>query len=485
MLGKNTLRLAVGEIGSRVPLLVLEVTLARLLGPAVYGLWSIVQTFATYGNFLHFGVSSSLARREPMLIERGEREEVRARRAAAFGFQILVVTIVALALLIAARAFPYLLESVGGVEIALALLCVILVQQITITTQASALNEYRMMASSIARLVFAFAFLFLGLWVARFEAAIFWLTLSWALALIIALAVLQFIARGILVRPRIDWQRTLPMLSDGFPIMLQGLLRFGLMSVDKMAVFAVARPEAVGFYGIGALGASVTGLLGAMVARVSLPTLLRLRARGGADVHMQTEFTRMMRLIQTLTFAAIFVICALSPLLVHFVLPEYDPAVRVIGILAIAGGFTGLAQALSDVSMSFGVKAAVLLNTVFTLLVEVTLLAVAWIAFAKIEAMALAVLCAMFLMCGRAFWLGMRAVGFPKSAAKVGLVNLTLRAIVGVGLCFAVIELQVYCVDRLNTDVVPAMVLNSFLLVLISVSMMVIFLKLRNISSQG
>ena len=276
MLGQHTLRFAVGEVGSRVPLLVLEVALARLLGPAVYGLWSIIQTYATYGNFLHFGVTSSLARREPILIKLGEREEVRAKRAAAYGFQIVVVAVVALGIVTISSVFPSGIASIGGIGIALALLSVILAQQIMITAQASALNEYRILASSVARLAFAFSFLLLGLAVARTEAPILWLTLSWTFALVIALGIFQFLTRGILVRPRIDWHRTLPMLSDGFPIMVQGLLRLGLISVDKIAVYAVARPEEVGYYGIGALGASVTGLFGSMVARVSLPTLLRL-----------------------------------------------------------------------------------------------------------------------------------------------------------------------------------------------------------------
>ena len=45
---------------------------------------------------------------------------------------------------------------------ALALLVVILCQQITISTQASALNEYKVMASPIARIIYAFAFLMLA-----------------------------------------------------------------------------------------------------------------------------------------------------------------------------------------------------------------------------------------------------------------------------------------------------------------------------------
>ncbi|CRK76331.1 MULTISPECIES: hypothetical protein [Roseobacteraceae] len=463
MLTRNAMRLAVGELGSRLPLLLLEVTLARLLGPAVYGIWSIIQTFATYGNFLHFGVSSSMARREPGLIELGSPNEVLANRAAAYGFQIMVIVVVAGLLVAISGVRDDAFDEIGGLSTALALLVVILAQQFTISTQASALNEYKVIASSIARLVYAFAFLAIGLVVIRFEPPLLWLTLGWAVALALALIMLNVIARGIVVFPRLDYPRTISMLRDGFPIMVQGLLRFGLMSVDKIAVFWVARPEAVGFYGIGALAASVTGLPGSIIARVSLPTHLRLRERTNGPALMQAEFDRMLVLIQLLTYGALFTVCAFSPLLIHFVLPEYEPAVRVIGILAITGGVTGLAQAMSDVTMSLGIKAAVLVNTVITLLLEILFLGVAWNIGGGIEGMAASVLVAMILMSGRSVWLCMRAVGFACDVARRRLVTLAGLATVVMVVSLGVLELQMICMAYLESDARPAIVVNVLL----------------------
>ncbi len=463
MLTRNALRLAVGELGSRVPLLILEVALARLLGPAVYGIWSIIQTFATYGNFLHFGVSSSMARREPGLIERGWPNEVLANRAAAYGFQIVVIVVVAGLLLGISGVREDAFDVIGGLSTALALLVVILCQQITISTQASALNEYKMMASSIARIIYAFAFLVIGLVVVRFEPPLLWLILSWAAALIISLTLLNVIARGILVFPRLDYPRTISLLQDGFPIMLQGVLRFGLMSVDKIAVFLVARPEAIGFYGLGALAASVTGLLGSMIAKVSLPTLLRLRERTNGSDLMQDEFDRMLVLIQLLTYSALFSICAFSPLLVHFILPDYKPAIGVIGILAISGGFTGLAQAMNDVTMSLGIKAYVLVNTAMMLLLEVLFLSIAWNFEGGIEGMAASALVAMILMSGNSLWLAMRAIGFARDVARRRLIGLTARAAVVLIICFGVLEIQMIFMEHLERDIRPAIAATALL----------------------
>lgn len=484
MLTRNARRLAVGELGSRVPLLVLEVTLARLLGPAVYGIWSIIQTFATYGNFLHFGVSSSMARREPGLIEHGSPNEVLSNRAAAYGFQIMVIVAVAGLLVAISVVRDDAFDAIGGLSTAFALLVVILAQQFTISTQASALNEYKVIASSIARLVYAFAFLAIGLVVVRFEPPLLWLTLGWAVALALALILLNVIARGILVVPRLDYPRTVSMLRDGFPIMVQGLLRFGLMSLDKIAVFWVARPEAVGFYGFGTLAASVTGLLGSMIARVSLPTLLRLRERTNGHAHLQAEFDRMLLLAQLLTLSALLMICAFSPLIIYFVLPEYEPAMRVIGILAIAGGFSGLAQAMSDVTMSLGIKAPVLVNTISTLFLEVFFLSIAWNVGGGVAGIAASVLITMMIMSGRSVWLGMRAIGIARDLARRRLITLAARSAGVTIICLGVLELQMLCVANFERDIRPAIFVNVFLLLVIGLGLNIALKRFRERSKE-
>lgn len=479
MLSANALRLAVGELGSRVPLLLLEVFLARVLGPTAYGIWSVIQTCATYGNFLHFGVSSSLARREPRLMVAGAQQEILANRAAAYGFQLLVIAIVVVTVIGFSSVFGFTFDAIGGKTMVFALLAVVLAQQIAITMQASALNEFKIIESSIARLVYAFGFFAIGLFVARFNMPLLWLTLGWAGALVVSLGVLNVITGGILVMPTIDPQRTVVMLKDGFLIMLQGLIRFGLMSVDKITVFLVARSEEIGFYGIGSLGASLTSLLGSMIARVSLPTLLRLNVRADSTKLMQAEFDHMLLLIQLSTFTVVFVICWIAPILILYVLPAYEPGIRVICILAVAGGFNGLAQALNDVTMSIGVKRAVLVNTVATLAIEILFLALAWSVGAGIEGTAASALLAMIFMSGRGLWLGMHVVGFSKPQVCQRLSRIALRAAFAVTLCFGVLEIQIHVISLLNSDTSPAFLFNAVLIMFISSWVVAVLRRLR------
>lgn len=474
MLIRNAVKYSVGELGSRIPLMLLELILARSLGPTVYGIWSVIQTLVTYGNFLHFGVASSLARIEPVLIERGSRSDVFTLRATVYGFQILIIGIFIGLLLVASVVAEKAFAPIGGLVMAFSILSVVLVQQITITAQSSALNEYKVIEVSIAKLIYAVLFLVMGIFVVRYEQPLLWLTLGWAAALLIALIFLRSMVPGILLLPRFEWTRTVALLRDGFPIMLQGLFRFGLVSIDKLVVFAVARPEVVGYYGMGSLAASVSGIFGTMIARVSLPTLLRLRERNSGIDLLHAEFDRMVSLIQLLNYGVLFMICSFSPLLVHFFLPAYQPAMHVIGILTLAGGFAGVAQAMIDVAMSMGVKAAVLVNTSMTLVIQSLLLTLTWSLGAGVEGLAASVLTATVFLCMRGFWLAMATIGLQRTVARRRLWRSAVEATGVVLTSLSALEVQIACVDSMSDSPLAALTWNICLIIMIAIGMFVV-----------
>lgn len=451
MLTRNAAKLALGEFGSRVPLLVLELMLARAFGPTLYGIWSIIQTFATYGNFLHLGTASSLARREPGLIECGALDELKARRAATYGLQSIVIIVITLIIITVWMVVGDIFVQLGGIATILALLLVIFAQQLTITTQASAINEYKVLPISIARLIYGFTFFFMGLLVIQYQLSLFWLTLLWAGAIFLALGVLNILTGTLFVMPKIDTARTSALIWDGFPIMFQGLLRFGLVSVDKFVVFSAARPDALGYYGLAALSGSISGLTGTMIARVSLPTLLRFKEQQHGEVKLHQEFEKMTCLINFIMFGVVLLICSYFPIFAFTFLKAYMPAVNVVGILVIAGGFAGFAQAMSEVAMSFGVKAKVLTNTLLTLLIQIILLIFAWSLGAKIELIASSVLVAMLFMSVRAYWVAIIAVGLQKALLR-RLVQYVFASTILIVLSFGLLELQLMAVSFFSTD---------------------------------
>jgi O-antigen/teichoic acid export membrane protein len=388
----NATRLGAGELGSRIPLIVLELTLARTLGPAIYGLWSVLQTIIMYGNFLHFGVVSSLTRKEPALNQRGEVDTLAALRSATYGFQIAVVVLVLVIVLLAALAFPSMAKGVGGTAVIPVLVVTILLQQIQITAQASAINNFFVGHIARARILFSVAFLGLGILAARQESPLVWLMAAWSGALITSTTMLYIRLPSIRARPRFDPTRSLMLLRDGFPIFVQGLLRLLLSNTDKLMVWKLAHSHALGIYALGTLACGIAAMFSSIVVRVSLPTLLRLRESDPSGPAMVREMTRTLWFALLASFAAACLAGAFAPLFINFILPVYREAYWTTSILSCTGGVIGLGQAAADIAMYFGQKRRVLRATVLTVPALVSMIALAWFATRSTVAVAIVTL---------------------------------------------------------------------------------------------
>jgi hypothetical protein len=205
-----------------------------------------------------------------------------------------------------------------------------------------------------------------------------------------------------------------------------------------------------------------------------LPTLLRLDAQNGAKTMMVAEFNRVLLLVQIFSAVTVVSVCVVTPILLHFVLPVYEPAARTIGILTIAGAFTGLVQALNDVSMSFGVKAAVLKSTIAALIIEALLLTIAWQYVGQIEAIAFAVLTTMAGLVLPSLWLASRAAGQDIVDTKRLVVKIITRAILVAVCCLFVLESQIHVVNKLKSS--PELMAIGSFVYLLALSIFVFFI---------
>lgn len=391
-LSGNALRHGAGELGSRVPLVVLELILARTLGPVIYGLWSMLQTVILYGNFLHFGVVSSLTRKEPGMHQRGDSGGLAALRSATYGFQIAVVVLVLALVSLAGLIWPSLGSRFGGNALFPVLIITILLQQIQITAQASAINSFYVTQNARARVLFSVVFFGLGILASRQEPPLVWLMSAWSGALIASTTTLYISLPSIRARPRLDPAQIRLLLQDGFPIFIQGLLRLLLSNIDKLMVWLLAPAQVLGIYALGTLAAGLTGMFSSIVLRVSLPTLLRLRERDQDGPHIANEVTRTLWFALLASFFAACIAGAFAPLFIHFLLPAYREGYWTTTILACTGSVIGLSQAAADIALSFGVKRLVLSATLLFVPVMPVLIALVWAATASTVVVALVTL---------------------------------------------------------------------------------------------
>jgi O-antigen/teichoic acid export membrane protein len=461
----NAVRHGVGEIGSRVPLVILELLLARLLGPAIYGLWSVVHTVIQYGNFLHFGAISSLARREPALHARNEISEIRALRAAAYGFQILVVLIL-VGVLAIALCFVNIGNSATDRVLPFVLLTTILMQQVQITAQSCAINEFKIRENARSRIFFSAIFLVLGLAAALWKAPLTWLIFSWTTSLILSSIYLYRAVPSIQVLPSLDLARSEALVRDGFPIFFQGLLRLLISNLDKLVILSFAPAIVLGYYNIGSIAAGLCGMVSSIVMRVSLPNILRQRELDSSLENGKNSIKDTLRLaLGGSTFFALAV-SAFSPLFILIFLPEYSASIWIVAVLSWAGVMIGFSQAAADLALSLGHKRATVAATFVLLAVMGPALVLAWFIFHSGISVAIVTLPLTF---GYALWLlrlCLRASNLKREDIQENLKHMVALGVAMVALGSLFTELQIWQTINRRENVFLFLLGNFFFLIL-------------------
>jgi O-antigen/teichoic acid export membrane protein len=227
-----------------------NVLIARVMGPAIFGLWHLCLVAMRLASESHLGALSSVAVESPRLRGAGRDDEARdlERRATA------VTTVVGLVAGLAAAA---VLRLVGGPPLAkaAALLAVtILLQQrfFALTTVLRARRRFGDLA--VAQLAFAVAYL-VGLLLLLRDYFLTGALLAGCLGLVLAIAATRRTLPGALAWPRPSLLRGLrPLLVEGLPVYLVHLTFAVMLQTDRMIVGAVLGPEALGLYGVLVLG---------------------------------------------------------------------------------------------------------------------------------------------------------------------------------------------------------------------------------------
>lgn len=270
---KSVVHNGVGELGSRVPLIIAELFIAKTLGIALYGVWAIIQLLVNYNNFSHFGLLSGLAKLEPMNLSGGKVEYLDGIRSNAF-WPVFVVDIILILLAYILGFFVFLPEEFEGLVVALIFL--IVMQQLFLYAQVRLQNIVDFKLLSFAKLTYSV--IFMGLVLAcPGSLTLQYLVYSWAGAFAVVSAFI-YLKAGLLPNLSVNLDYLNKLWSVGFPIFLMGIVKLFLISMDKLFLIAVYAPSDVGAYNISLQAMLIMTVVIGLLSRVFSPVYLNLHS---------------------------------------------------------------------------------------------------------------------------------------------------------------------------------------------------------------
>ncbi|WP_417319169.1 oligosaccharide flippase family protein [Emcibacter sp.] len=363
---------SLGEIGSRVPLTILEIVMARYLGPASYGIWSTIQLIVNYNNFIHFGFLSALAREEPVLI--GQKDFEKADRIRNVVFTA-VIAITILLGLFAIGGYALLKpehpewEEYGSYMLLIYILFIC--QQTFIFWQTTLQNRFHFLLLSIGKLVYSFGFLFLAV-IAVMKWNIMGLILSWAASYFITIMFFMLREPRLIPRPAFDAGELRQLFLVGFPIFLFGISKLLISTIDKITLLSHLGTEQLGYYNVTAAFLAVTVLVAGLVSRVLAPHVMARVGEGNNTEELYSYFsTNSEKAVTYLSLTAGLLAITIQPFL-WYILPEYSAGRYVGFILVFAGVLSGVTQFLSSYLIARQRQKKILQHTLASLLVTIT-----------------------------------------------------------------------------------------------------------------
>lgn len=365
---KNVLQNSLGEIGSRFPLALGELIIAKVLGPVNYGLWATVQLTVNYNNFSHFGFLSSLAKLEPISIARGDIEESDKQRNSAFSAVLIIDVFLVVSFMMLGfftnlfhNLFQYKLTIVG-----VALL--MLMQQLYIYIEVCLQNRFAFMCWSKGRLLFSIVFLIL-ICATVFSFGLPGLVFAWFLSYLVSV-VYYFTSRpDIIPRFIMPYDKLKEMFWVGFPLYLFGLLKLLVFSLDKVFILYFFGASLLGPYNISASLVAITALLSGVISRVISPHLMN-RVGNNHDYDQLYSFFK--DVSRTGSFGVAVVagfLAMIFPIFIHLFLNKYTEGIFPGVILIFGGCLAGQVMFVASLLMALDKHAALIKNSIIALFI--------------------------------------------------------------------------------------------------------------------
>jgi O-antigen/teichoic acid export membrane protein len=315
---------------------------ARVLGPAQFGVWAVLQVLFMYTAQGHCGTVNAMMREVPLAQARNDSATAQRLVNNTWGFVTLSSVLVAAlsALGVWWMRVPGL-ERWGVVVIGSAWLVLVQMQAVFFQFYCRAYARFKLLAGfSAAQALITLPLCFW--WIPRWGIAGYLFALS---------AGFSIIPAAVITRPgiKLEFSRTewLRLLNVGLPMLPGSLMLYLNMSLERIVLASSVSAVAAGMFAAGAFFFQIGGTLWELVIYTWYSRLAALYGESGKVESLASVLREVMPgaiWMSSLAQGAVFLVL---PFGMRLLLPEYAHSIAVAQVLVLAVNLWGIAQFLS------------------------------------------------------------------------------------------------------------------------------------------
>lgn len=349
---------------SQAILMIRGFIIASVLGPTLYGTWSIYRTLVNSAHFLSLGTTSAMVRQVPLEEGKGNKDAKIELQQSALTWNILASGFVTIILVV--MAFSPVTKN-NGTRLEFILLSIaFFLNAFKIFIPFKLNSEQKIIEMS----KFDIAYAVLN--------TVFGLSLLWAyqvngllLALVmtnIVLIIIMIIKGELVLVLNFNFTLIKKMISIGLPILLLYMSYFAMGNIDKFIVYFLLGKTMTGYYGLAAFISGMIHYIPHGMFAVLMPRMMQAYGRTGNSKELQRYFMPPLLILASLLPIVLGVIFICINAVILYILPQYLPALSVLRILMVGLFFSALLRVPTNILIALN-KQLILLVMMLVLLI--------------------------------------------------------------------------------------------------------------------
>jgi len=347
------------------------IIIAHFLGPSNYGYWNLLLVIFTYSNYTNLGIIDGMNKQIPYLIGQGKVEEAKEAKNVSF-WQIVVLISFFSSVLVFVTLF-FLKNIEPQIRYALLLLAILMVINqiyIVLTTLLRTEKKFGILAKAVSIInVSSFVGIYLLL---QYKSLLSFVVTGMIIGNIITVIYIFYKSK---FKFPLTFNRklTVKLFKIGFPLVIIQVIYSLFISVDRWMIVGFLDASALGLYG---LGATISTFMFGAFSVLSFTIFPSLMERFGHSEDITAAKSLMVKSNQALVYIVSIVIpltIIVLPLALHYLLPDYIPALGVITLMISGVFFSALMTINGNYLVSINKQSIILYIQLFTLLINVIL----------------------------------------------------------------------------------------------------------------
>jgi len=304
--------------------------IARVLGPSLYGVWSIFRIFLSSAPYFGLGVQQAMTREIPLSMGEGDESKVPVITQTSLFWNILITScVMVIAFILSFTSFI----AEYNIEVRLAGF-VFMLNAVYLFIKSKLVGEKNFVL--LSKFIFSYSvlntFFVLGL---LFFLKVQGILLGMMISQLILLAVIVFkgnLSFHLMIDRRVLWK----LINIGFPIMILSSIFFLMRNIDKFIVIAMLGKTMAGYYGLAAFISSMVSYISYSISTVLLPRMMYKYGKTGDAKNIEMYFTKPMIILTGFIPIILGIIYINIDIVVKLFLPQYIPSITVLHILIVS-----------------------------------------------------------------------------------------------------------------------------------------------------